>query len=233
VASTTTPPDATVSISSASGPDPQAEQPADQLACREVKKAMRARVRAERRARTPRQRALDAESLAAVVRELPEVAAARCVAAYASMPTEPGTGPLRAALRRVGIRVLLPVVLDDGTLDWADDDGGELLPARRFGGPEPTGPRLGRDAVRLADLLLVPALAVDSLGNRLGQGAGYYDRALPLVDPSTCVFAVVHDNEVQDAAVEPVPVEPHDLPVHGIVTPQRCLRLPHRPAIGA
>ena len=193
-----------------------------------VKRAMRARIRAERRHRLEQERSELALALAAVVMELPEVAAARCVACYASMPGEPGTAPLRSALHRSGTRVLLPVVLPDGHLEWAEDDG-ELVPTPGPGGPEPTGPRLGLEGIGQAQVVLVPALAVDTLGNRLGQGAGYYDRTLHLLDPTVPVFALVHDNEVLDAAIEPVPAEAHDLPVDAVITPQRCLRLPpHR-----
>lgn len=190
----------------------------------EIKKAVRGRIRAERRTRTPERRAADARAIAAVVLELPEIAGASCVALYASLPTEPGTEPLRRALRTTGTRVLLPVVLPDGRLDWAEDDG-ELRPVKGVGGPEPATERLGPAAVRQAQVVLVPALAVDTLGNRLGQGAGYYDRTLRLIDPAVPVLALVHDSEVLDAAVEPVPAEPHDMPVDAAVTPHRCLRV--------
>lgn len=192
-----------------------------------IKRAVRGRIRAERQLRTLERRAADAEALAIVAQELPEVTHARCVALYAAMPGEPETEPLRRALRATGVRVLLPIVLAGGRLDWADDDG-RLRPATGVGGPEPTGPHLGPDAVRGAQVVFVPALAVDTLGNRLGQGAGYYDRTLPLLAPSIPVFAVTHENEVLDAAIEPIPAEPHDIPVDAVVTPHRCLRLRHR-----
>jgi 5-formyltetrahydrofolate cyclo-ligase len=192
-----------------------------------VKQAVRARIRAERRLRTDDQRHADAETLAMLVMELPEVSAARCVAVYASTPTEPGTTPLRTALRAAEVRVLLPLVLRNGLLDWAVDTG-ETHPTSGIGGPEPTGPRLGLEGIAQAQLVIVPALAVDTLGNRLGQGAGYYDRALRLIEPTVPVVALVHESEVLDAAVEPVPVAPHDLPVDAVITPHRCLRLPPR-----
>ena len=75
------------------------------------KRALRRQIRARRRARSEPDREQVARGLTAVVQEMPEVRAARCVALYASMPGEPGTGPLRQALRRRGLRVLLPVVL--------------------------------------------------------------------------------------------------------------------------
>jgi len=194
-----------------------------------AKRAMRGRIRAERRARTAAQGEADARGLTDVLLELPEVARSRCVAAYASVDGEPGTGHLRATLRRFGIRVLLPLPGADGVLDWAEDDG-DLRPGHGPGGPEPTTPRLGATAVRQAGVVIVPALAVDTLGHRLGQGGGYYDRALPLLDTSVPVLALVHDGEVLDAAVEPVPVGPHDQAVDAAVTPRRCLRLGRRPS---
>jgi 5-formyltetrahydrofolate cyclo-ligase len=133
---------------------------------------------------------------------------------------------LRESLAKAGVRVLLPVVLPDGVLDWTEDAGeANQLPSRGIGGPEPIGPRLGPEAVREVDVMLIPALAVDTLGRRLGQGVGYYDRVLAMLSPAIPVIALVHEEEVLDAAVEPIPTEPHDLPVHAVATPRRCLRV--------
>lgn len=193
-----------------------------------AKRALRSRIRAERRRRDPRAHRADADALAFFVRELPEVQTAHRVTAYVSMPNEPATGPLRAALRAAGVHVLLPVVLPDGLLDWAEDTG-HLRPANGPGGDEPIGPRLGPDAIGAVDVVLLPALAVDTLGRRLGQGAGYYDRALPKAAPGAPVIAVVNVTEVLDAAVEPVPTERHDRPVDAVLTPRGCLRLDPAP----
>lgn len=188
----------------------------------DVKRGMRERIRSERHGRTAEERVADAVDLVRVAMEQPEIAGARCLALYVSPPEAPGTAPLRQALRARGVRVLLPVALDDGHLDWTVEGGGA-----------PTAPRagalLGVDGLRQARTVIVPALAVDSLGNRLGEGTGLYDRALRRVSPTAAVFAVVHESEVLDAAIEPVPVERHDLPVDAVLTPRRCLRLPpHR-----
>ena len=192
-----------------------------------VKAALRRRIRAARRLRTPAERAEAARALAGVALELPAVQAAHCVALYAATGTEPGTAPLRRALRSQGIGVVLPLVREGG-LEWAWDTGDDLHPGRGPGGAEPAGPTLGPRGLLTADVVLVPALAVDTLGARLGQGGGYYDAALPLLDPGVPVLAVVHDDEVLDAAVEALPAEPHDVPVDGALTPLRCLRLPGR-----
>jgi 5-formyltetrahydrofolate cyclo-ligase len=192
-----------------------------------VKAALRRRIRAQRARRTPGERAVQGGALAGIALELPEIQAAHCVALYASTPTEPQTGPLREALRRQGVGVVLPLVRDGG-LEWAWDTGTDLVPSPGRGGAEPSGPSLGSRGLSAADVVLVPALAVDTLGTRLGQGGGYYDAALPRLDPGVPVFAVVHDEEVLDAAVEVLPSEPHDVPVDGALTPLRCLRLPGR-----
>lgn len=138
---------------------------------------------------------------------------AATVAAYVSIPGEPGTGPLLETLVARGRHVLLPVLLGDGDLDWARHDG-PLVGAGR-GLLEPTGPRLGPDAVATADVVLVPALAVDRRGMRLGRGGGSYDRALGRVPVGTPVCALLHDGELLDQ----VPSEPHDQPVTAAVTP--------------
>lgn len=142
-------------------------------------------------------------------------ASGRRVAAYVSVGSEPGTQPLLDGLRRAGVAVLLPVLTDRGALDWAPYQGPGLLRAGRHGLLEPTGPLLGEDAFSSADLVLVPALAVDRAGHRLGRGGGYYDRALGHVPDETPVLAVVYAEEVLDE----VPVEPHDRPVGGALTP--------------
>ena len=190
-----------------------------------TKLSLRRTVRAQREGRSPEERERVARSLAMVALELPAIRRARCVAAYGSLPYEPGTGPLREALRNRGTRVLLPVVVDDKNLDWAEDDG-ELVTSPGLQLPEPTGPRLGQSALTDADVVIVPALAVDTAGTRLGQGRGYYDRALQGLGDDVLVLALVHDEEVLDPAT-PVPLDPHDVAVDGAVTPTRWMFFRH------
>jgi 5-formyltetrahydrofolate cyclo-ligase len=184
------------------------------------KAVLRREARARRRTRTAAQRADDAAGLVAVVLAAAPVAAARRVALYCSTPDEPGTGPVREALRARGVEVLLPVV-DGDDLDWALDDGA-TVPGHR-GVPAPSGPRLGLRALVTCDVALVPALAVDTAGRRLGQGGGHYDRALAAARPAGPVVALLHDGEVRDAARDPVPGLPHDARVDAVATPTRWL----------
>ncbi|MGW0533485.1 5-formyltetrahydrofolate cyclo-ligase [Streptomyces sp. NPDC003032] len=168
----------------------------------------------------------DAEKAAAVLAEhaleLDELAGARTVAAYVSVGSEPGTRVLLDALHTRGTRVLLPVLLADNDLDWAAYDGeGSLVRVRHPGKIEllePAGARLGPEAVLEADAVLLPGLAVDARGTRLGRGGGSYDRVLARLeragaDPALVVL--LYDSEV----VARVPAEAHDHPVHAVVTP--------------
>jgi 5-formyltetrahydrofolate cyclo-ligase len=137
------------------------------------------------------------------------------VAAYLSVGTEPGTAELLEALAERSVEVLLPVLLPDGDLDWARAGDG-VVPGPR-GLLEPAGPRLGRDAVSGCPLVVVPALAVDRCGNRLGRGGGSYDRVLSRT--TGLVVALLHDGE----SVGELPTEPHDVPVDAVVVPAHGL----------
>nr|WP_262386852.1 5-formyltetrahydrofolate cyclo-ligase [Streptomyces sp. TRM49041] len=161
--------------------------------------------------------------LADTALELPELARARTVAAYVSVGREPGTRALLDALRTRGVRVLLPVLMADNDLDWAVYEGAEGLAPARLGLLEPSGPRLGPDAVVTADAVLLPGLAVDGRGMRLGRGGGSYDRVLARLTragaaPALVVLLYAHE------VVARVPEEPHDHPVHAVATPEGVRR---------
>lgn len=175
----------------------------------DAKRALRAELRQRRADRDPAELARWGELLAAHAAALP----GRTLTGFVGTGGEVPTLPLLDALVAEGRRVLLPVTLEDMTLDWADYAGPDALAPARLGLLEPTGPRLGPAAIADAEAILVPALAVDRAGRRLGQGGGCYDRALP--HTTGRVIAVVADDEVLDA----VPTEPHDLPVDAVLTP--------------
>jgi len=159
-------------------------------------------------------------ALAAHVAAEPLFARARTVAVYLSMPTEPPTGPLIDALLAGGREVLVPVVADHNRLDWVALTAGTAPITSELGIPEPEGPRLGGDALARCDVVLVPALAADHAGHRLGRGAGYYDRAL--ADVAVPVVAVVFTDEL----LADVPIEDHDVAVDAVLTPSGLFRVP-------
>lgn len=198
----------------------QGDEPGD------LKQRFRTALRAERARRTPRQNLMAGEGVAHVVRTIPAVQRARTVAAYVARPGEPPTGPLIEALAATGVRVLLPVLGEGLSRRWALFTGSDELVVRAPGRPpEPPGPELEADAVAEADVVVVPALAVDTAGARLGQGAGWYDRVLPLVRPDALTVAVVFTHEVYDALTHPLPTQPHDRGVQAVATPQYWLPL--------
>jgi 5-formyltetrahydrofolate cyclo-ligase len=183
------------------------------------KRDLRRRLLAARRAMSAQnQKIQDAAVLSALASWLLEIKPAT-VAAYVPMPGEPGGPGLPSRLASIVPEVLLPVVLPDRDLDWAvfSDD----LADAAFGLREPTGPRLGADAIAIADVVIVPALAVDGRGMRLGRGGGSYDRALARVPPDRIVIAVLYDGEL----VPSVPAEPHDRPVGAVVINSRVTML--------
>jgi 5-formyltetrahydrofolate cyclo-ligase len=168
-----------------------------------------------------------ARALAEHALELPELARARTVAAYVSVGSEPGTLALLDALRARGVRVLLPALLPDNDLDWGAYAGEGSLARVQHAGKmalfEPAGEHLGPDAVTEADAVLLPGLAVDARGMRLGRGGGSYDRVLARVDRAgarPALVVLLYDTEV----VERVPAEPHDRPVDAVVTPSGVRR---------
>ncbi|MER5348765.1 5-formyltetrahydrofolate cyclo-ligase [Kitasatospora sp. NPDC002551] len=186
------------------------------------KSALRTRLLSERRELPPEARERAAEALAGHAGEL--AAAAATVAAYVSVGAEPGTRPLLDALRERGVRVLLPVLMADNDLDWAAYEGPQALAPAGRGLLEPVGERLGPRAVTEAGLVLLPGLAVDRRGLRLGRGGGSYDRVLARLERAGArpVLAVLlYEHEL----LERVPAEPHDRPVDLALTPSGTHRL--------
>jgi 5-formyltetrahydrofolate cyclo-ligase len=168
-----------------------------------------------------------ADALAGQALGMPEVAGAHAVAAYVSVGAEPGTPALLDALRARGVRVLLPALLPDNDLDWGEYAGEGSLARVRHGGRmdlfEPAGERLGPDAVTEADVVLLPGVAVDWRGLRLGRGGGSYDRVLARLERAgarPALLVLLYDREV----VAHVPAEPHDRPVDAVVTPSGVRR---------
>ena len=186
-----------------------------------AKSAVRDRLLTTRHRRPLAEVGSAARAIAEHLLAVPDVRRAATVAAYVSVGGEPGTGPLLAALRAAGKRVILPVVLPDLDLDWAGYDGPESLVPARLGLLEPAGERLGPEGVATADVVLVPGLAVSPTGIRLGRGGGCYDRALGRVPVGTFTCVLLYDGEVG----LDVPVEPHDRAVLFAATPSGVVRL--------
>jgi 5-formyltetrahydrofolate cyclo-ligase len=199
------------------GSDTPRDQPHTGQGAGEIsgKAGLRRRVFAARAAMPESDRAAAARLIRDHVLEMPEVAAAGTIAAYYSVGIEPGTHSLIYGLWKRGSYVILPLLLPDGDLDWASYEGPDSLAPGPRGMLQPTEPVRGPATVARADVVLVPALAVDAAGNRLGRGGGSYDRALARVGGQVPTIALIYDGELLPS----VPAEPHDRPVRAVARP--------------
>src|ERR1700757_613905 len=154
----------------------------------------------------------------------PVVSSGSTVCAYVPVGTEPGSVDMLDMLLRRSGRVLLPIARTTGPgnkgmplpLRWGEYRPGALVPGL-WGLLEPPEPALPESAVAEAALVIVPALAVDRRGARLGRGRGFYDRSLDGRDPQARLVAMVRDVEF----VDELPAEPHDVPMTHVITPLR------------
>ena len=180
-----------------------------------AKAALRRRILAARAGLSAEQRAAAGRALRDAVLALPQAQMAGTVAAYYSLGSEPGTHGLVYALWKRGSYVLLPVLRPDMDLDWASYEGPDSLRPGPRGLTEPAEAPRGVAAVSSADLVIVPALAVDRRGVRLGRGGGSYDRALARVGSPVPTIALLYDGELLDE----VPAAAHDQRVRYAVSP--------------
>ncbi|MGB3699415.1 MAG: 5-formyltetrahydrofolate cyclo-ligase [Gordonia sp. (in: high G+C Gram-positive bacteria)] len=183
------------------------------------KSDMRRRVLAARAQLSPFLLAQCNAELAEWMYRLPvDLAPGDVVAAYVATRAEPGGTAMLDALLDRGLRVILPIVPegDPTRLQWGEYHGETSLSEGRWHLLEPLGYRLDPDTLHEAAVILVPAVAADRTGARLGRGAGYYDRTLAAVDAP--VIAVVHDDELFD---DGVPHEATDVPMDWVLTPGR------------
>ena len=125
-------------------------------------------------------------------------------------------------------RALLPILVDEAGAAlpgprWGLWEAGQALVMPGRPPAQPSGPVLGADTLKKADLILVPALAASTDGTRLGQGGGWYDRTLPHRCPTAPVVAVIFDDEVLEPGQ--IPLEAHDVPIDAIITPTRTIRV--------
>ena len=187
----------------------------DEVELRSRKITLRRRLLTERAEMTESERSYAGRSLRDAVLSLPEAQMAGVVAAYISVGTEPDTRGLVYALWKRGTYVLLPLLLSDDDLDWASYEGPDSLTPGPRGLLQPTEPPRGPAAVTSADLVIVPALAVDRSGLRLGRGGGSYDRALSRVSGAIPTIALIYDGELLDE----VPAGPRDQRVRMVARP--------------
>ena len=186
---------------------------------RRVKVELRRRLRAIRRKLPAEAQAARSAAITQRVLSLPEFKRASTLMAYVSIHQEADPSALIEAAWASGKTVLLPrVEVGTGDIVLHSHRDGDRLVSSDLGVPEPP-----HDAEIIADaavdLVLVPAMAVDPRGHRIGYGKGYYDRLLPrLTCASSC--ALVYDFQL----ISEAPEMPGDVPVGLVVTDARLLR---------
>ena len=145
-----------------------------------------------------------------VFEHLPEFRDFKRFALFASMAGEPNTRPLFERIVGSGRQAFLPRCLADGRLEFVLVEDWSVLAPGRFGILEPVE-SAAPARVSSMDLFLVPGLAFDRRGARLGRGGGYYDRSLP---PECLAWGLAFESQ----RIELVPNEAHDHPVDGVLT---------------
>ena len=144
-----------------------------------------------------------------------ELKTATNVASYISYEFEPETSDINQRLIEDGKKVFLPRLLENNDIQWVSWDGSLENLTKNEKIYEPIG-----NAVEIAlDVIILPALHVDRMGNRLGQGGGSYDRALSR--SKAFKIALLHHGELTS---EILPVQPHDEKVDAAATPEITVR---------
>jgi 5-formyltetrahydrofolate cyclo-ligase len=192
---------------------------ADEEAVAQAKHAARARARLARDGVAQSERRAAAHELAFVLLELPELRSVTRVLGYAALPNEFDPMPAIWRLRKRGVRIAYPRIEAPGVLGmhYVDHEM-ELVPGP-FGLAQP-GEHAPRASHYMIDAVIVPAVAFDEQGTRLGYGGGYYDRLLPMMRPECFRIGICFDEQV----LPHIPTEQHDECVDVIVTPARIIR---------
>jgi 5-formyltetrahydrofolate cyclo-ligase len=186
-----------------------------------AKTALRRTLAEARRALPAADRQSHSRLIAAACRSLPAVASAEIVCSYVSFREEVETFGLLSSLFAEGRRVAVPVHLHGVVqpLIFAEIRSLDELVPNHFGIPQPPRERarfLPTDAI---SVFLVPGLAFDPAGHRLGYGLGFYDRAFAAAAPGALKIGLAFELQVLGC----VPADPHDVPMDLVVTEQRVI----------
>jgi 5-formyltetrahydrofolate cyclo-ligase len=194
------------------GEDPRAAVEAAKRAARECARAARCSL-------DPESCLLAAKKLAERLGELPELASVRTVLAYGATPEEIDPTLAVERLRSCGGIIAYPRIESPGVLSLHVVVDDTELVRGPFGLAQPTedAPRADPSDI---DAVIVPGVAFDESGWRLGYGGGYYDRLLPLLRPDCARIGVAYDEQV----LASIPAEEHDVRMHLVVTPTRVIR---------
>lgn len=195
-------------------------------AAESAKAAARARAMAALASMSPAERAADSREIVRRLRRLPILEDPGVVLAYLALPDEPDLDALIVHRVEAGLPVAAPRV------DWSArtmtpaliDDPDQAVRRGKHGLREPIGPPAPPDAVVC---VLVPGLAFDESGARLGRGGGFYDRFLASLDRvRAAIVGVAFDAQI----IADLPMLEHDVRLDAVVTPARIVG-PHADAL--
>lgn len=182
------------------------------------KRTLRSQLLARRRALDPADWQASSRSAERRLLALPEFAGAGCIALYAAVQGEVDTGGIMAAAFNAGKRVLYPALC--GTeMVFRLVEGVENLQEGAFGILEPCPTGIEHQADE-ADLIVVPGVAFDHSGHRIGYGKGFYDRFLQHPGRTAHLVGLCHDFQLIDGAI---PANRHDIRMEIIVTDRRVI----------
>jgi 5-formyltetrahydrofolate cyclo-ligase len=183
------------------------------------KRSLRSQLLAQRRSLSQESWCASSRAAQENLLSLDEYAGADCIALYAPIHNEIDTELLLTAAVQSGKRVLYPVVCGHEMVFRCVERREELLKGA-FGilEPCPTGADHHADE---ADLIVVPGVAFDLTGHRIGYGKGFYDRFLHHPNCSAHLVGLCHDFQVEE---ERIPFDPHDIPMEIIVSDKRIIR---------
>lgn len=176
-----------------------------------TKKELRAVIRQEQRRHSPEECRRWSDEVCQAVLSNPRVAAASTVVAFSPLPDEANIMPVVERLWGNGKRVLLPRVTGATTMELCQYNGPQSLKAGAFGIQEPAGEAAPLPGEAGGTVILVPGMAFDDDGHRLGRGRGYYDRFLSTTRAYTIGVCLPFQ------LVESVPCEEHDRRVNEII----------------
>jgi len=185
---------------------------------RELKAALREEIKQKRRRLSPEERRRFSEEIVRRLKQLKAFDRAKVVMLYVPVGGEVDLLPLlKELIEGEKKRVALPKVTADGEMVAVEVSDLSVLREGRFKVPEPMGGRLVRP--EKIDLVVVPGVAFDRRGFRLGMGKGFYDRFLPRVKGYK--VGVAYEFQVVDR----LPAEKHDAPVDAVITPRQTIRI--------
>ena len=180
-----------------------------------TKDALRKEILQRLRSQSKSERLRKSEIVKSKIFALTEIATADNTMFYLPLSGEVDTWEMLKQAKSDGKRILAPVVLDGQRMIATElTDISASLISGPYGTLQPKNEDIRRVSPEDIDLVITPGIAFDKQGNRLGRGKGYYDRFLNTLPPDTILIGLAFRFQIVDR----LPVAPHDVPMHRVIT---------------